>query len=309
MRGVLEGFSLIGLVVAVGWLLAHLKVLGMDAQVVLSRLAFYVASPALLLTVMQRTPLNEVLSPNLATAAIGAGSVAAIYAAISRSRWRTSLGGTVIGCLCAGYVNAGNLGLPIAQYVLGDVAWVAPTLLLQLLILTPIAMALLDADARGERPTLLRSLARMTSNPITLGALLGLLLTVSGTTLPAVIARPVDLLGNMAVPSMLIAFGISLRLGPKPASAGSATQVWALVILKTAVQPIIAWVVGAFAFGLRGPALFAVIVLAALPTAQNVFTYAVKYNRAVTLSRDAIFISTFASVPAILAISALFHLG
>lgn len=308
MLGVLEGFSVIAAVVAVGWLVAHLGVLGIEAQDVLSKVAFYVASPALLLTVMQRTPLDQVLSANLLTAAIGAIAMATIYAVVETRLWLKSLGDTVIGCLCAGYVNAGNLGIPIALYVLGDVAWVAPTLLIQLLIFTPVAMALLDSDARGERPTPTRSIRRMLSNPITLGALTGLLLTVTHTTLPAVISRPVGMLGDMAVPSMLIAFGVSLRLGPSPAASGSAPQVLTLVALKTLAQPLVAYLVGTFVFRLDHQHLFAVVVLAALPTAQNVFTYAVKYDRSITLSRDAVFISTFASVPVIIGISALFHL-
>ena len=57
----------------------------------------------------------------------------------------------------------------------------------------------------------------------------------------------------------------------------------------------------------QGEALFAVVVTAALPTAQNIFTYAVRYRREVNLARDVIFISTFASVPVILGIAALFH--
>ena len=57
----------------------------------------------------------------------------------------------MIGALCATYVNAGNLGLPIAAYVLGDVALVAPTLLLQMLVMQPIALAVLDhATAPGR---------------------------------------------------------------------------------------------------------------------------------------------------------------
>ena len=58
-------------------------------------------------------------------------------------------GELVIGALASPYVNAGNLGLPVAAYVLGDAAFVAPTLLLQLLVLQPTALAALDADVRG----------------------------------------------------------------------------------------------------------------------------------------------------------------
>jgi predicted permease len=309
---VLEGFATITAIVGVGWLLAHLRILDESAQVTLSRLAFHVASPALLLTVMQRTPLDAVLSANLVTALLSVVVIVALYLGVARLRagspaWANgSLGSRLIGGLSASYVNAGNLGIPIALYVLGDVAWVAPTLLMQLLVITPVAMALFDSDARGERPTLLRSVRRMFSNPITLGAVAGLLIATFDVTLPRVVGGTIDLLGGMAVPSMLVAFGISLRRGPRPAVGAQAEQVWVVVALKTIVMPAVALGVGA-ALGLRGEALFAVVVTAALPTAQNIFTYAVRYRREVHLARDVIFVSTFGSVVVILAIAALYH--
>lgn len=307
MVGVLEGFATIAIIVAVGWLLADRRVLDESAQGNLSRLAFHVASPALLLTVMQRTPLDAVLSANLVTSLISFATVVGVYLVVARLRWAgASLGSRVIAGLSAGYVNAGNLGIPIALYVLGDVAWVAPTLLMQLLVITPIAMALFDSDARGERPTFGRSLRRMLGNPITLGAVAGLLIAVFDVHLPRVVAAPIDLLGAMAVPSMLVAFGISLRRGPRPAAGHTAGHVWTLVALKVALMPAVALGVG-LALGLRGQALFAVVVTAALPTAQNIFTYAVRYRREVNLARDAIFVSTFASVPVIVGIAGLFH--
>jgi hypothetical protein len=82
--------------------------------------------------------------------------------------------------------------------------------------------------------------------------------------------------------------------------------VWAIVGIKVLLMPAVALAVG-LALGLRGDALFAVVVTAALPTAQNIFTYAVRYRREVNLARDVIFVSTFASIPVILAIAALFH--
>ena len=46
-------------------------------------------------------------------------------------------------------------------------------------------------------------------------------------------------------------------------------------------------------------------VLSALPTAQNVFVIASRYDRATLLARDAIFVSTLASVPVVLLVTAL----
>jgi predicted permease len=69
------------------------------------------------------------------------------------------------------------------------------------------------------------------------------------------------------------------------------------------VQPITAYLIGAYALGLVGRDLLAVTVIAALPTAQNVFTFAMRYDRGVILARDMIFVATLLSVPAILIIT------
>jgi len=52
--------------------------------------------------------------------------------------------------------------------------------------------------------------------------------------------------------------------------------------------------------------LGAVTVLAALPTAQNIFLYAQRFEAGVIVARDAIFLSTIACVPVLLLIALLF---
>lgn len=311
MLGVLQGFATIAAVVALGWALAHFGVLGTSGQLFLSRLAFYVASPALLLVVMSRTPISAILSANLVVSALSVVVTVGLYLTTARVRWRPPLGESVIGSLCSAYVNAGNLGLPIALYVLGDISLMAPTLLLQLLVITPISLALLDADRSGDRPSLLTGFRSVTRNPITVAALAGVLLSLVvphvDPDLVAGLIRRVEIVGNMAVPAMLIAFGISLRRGPKPGAGGSRGHVAVLVALKLGFQPLVAIAVGYAAVGLRGTALFAAAVTSALPTAQSVFTYANTYRRATYLARDAIFVSTFLSVPVIIVIALLFH--
>ena len=67
----------------------------------------------------------------------------------------------------------------------------------------------------------------------------------------------------------------------------------------------IAWSVGHLVFGLDGTALFGVVLLAALPTAQNVFNYAQRYDSGVTLARDTVLITTIGSVPILVLAAAL----
>lgn len=304
MLGALQGFSTISAVVAVGFVLAHVGVLGLEARKILADVAFFVASPALLLVVLSRAPVGEVVSSGLVVAVVSSVVVLAVAAGVARWRWGMGLGDTVMAGLCAGYVNSGNLGLPIALYVLGNITYAAPVLLYQLLILTPVSMTVLDSQLPGARAGLLARLAGLLRNPITVGALLGLVLSVTHVTLPPVLLDPITLIGNLAVPCMLIAFGVALRLGQRPGE--DVERVAMLAGLKLVGQPVVAAALGA-ALGLRGHELFVVVVMAALPTAQNIFTYSLRYDRGVYLTRDTIFITTLASAPVILLAALIFR--
>ncbi|PRY59428.1 hypothetical protein BCF74_10915 [Knoellia remsis] len=300
MQGVLTGFATIGVVIGVGALLAHLRIVDASAQQVLSKVAFFVASPALMVMTLSRANVHDVLSSNLIASVAGAVVAASVYVTIARLVWHRSLGDTTIGALSAAYVNAGNLGIPVASYVLGDAAYVAPTLLLQMLVLQPLALAVLDADSREGRLRWWQFASRPIRNPLTVGSLLGVVLSLTGWTLPAFVANPLELLGNMAVPSMLVAYGVALRLGPGLGRAGSAAELATTSLLKLLVQPLVAWFVASVVLGVEGHALLAIVVTSALPTAQNIFVHATRYDRATTLARDTILITTVGSVPVIL---------
>jgi malonate transporter and related proteins len=309
VQGVLAGFAIIGIIIGLGFLLAQLKILDATAQGVLTGVAFYVASPALMITVLGGTDVHRLLSANL-IASLGSVVVAATLAVLlARLLWKREAGDSVIAAFCSAYVNAGNLGLPIAAYALGDAALIAPMLLAQLLILQPSGLTVLDAitqapaagTSRGR--LLLIRLSRPFRNPLAVGSLLGLVLALTGIKLPVIINAPLTLIGGMAVPSMLLAYGISLRLGPRPGAGEPPIQVATMVSIKLILQPIAAYLIGAYAVGLAGHDLLAVTVIAALPTAQNVFTFAMGYDRGVILARDTIFAATLLSVPVILAIT------
>jgi predicted permease len=58
-------------------------------------------------------------------------------------------------------------------------------------------------------------------------------------------------------------------------------------------------------FGLEGHDLFGVVVLAALPTAQNVFNYAQRYERGVIIARDTVLLTTVLCVPVLFVVALL----
>lgn len=304
MAGVLIGFAIIGAVIAVGYLVGRLGILGPHAEFVLGRFAFFVLSPALLFTVLAEADARQLFSSLLPVSAIAALSCMAVFALVARVVWRRAVPETTIGSLASGYANANNIGLPIAAYVLGDPAFAAPIILLQLVILTPIALTILDVTTSGTL-SIGRVLSQPIRNPLIIGSALGLLLSVTGVELPEPVMEPFHLIGAAAVPTVLLLFGMSLH-GRRILEPGSGRRdILLAVSLKIVAMPTIAWAIGAFVFGLEGLPLFAVVVLAALPTAQNVFNYAVRFERAVPVARDAVLITTVLSVPALIVIAAL----
>ena len=70
MSGVVDGFVVIGIVILLGYLLARSGVLGQGAVEVLSRLAFFVASTALLFVTLARADVGAVYSEALVVTAV-----------------------------------------------------------------------------------------------------------------------------------------------------------------------------------------------------------------------------------------------
>ena len=68
-----------------------------------------------------------------------------------------------------------------------------------------------------------------------------------------------------------------------------------VAVLKNVVMPVIAFLLAYFLMGFRGTTLYACVVLAALPTGQNVYNYAARYNVGMTFARDGILLSTVTS--------------
>jgi malonate transporter len=300
----LTGFVVVGVAIIVGWIIGRIDLLGEHARPVLARLTFFVLSPFLLFVVLAQADVRVLFSALLPVSAIAAVSVFAIYALVARLFWRRSAGDTVIGVLSSGQVNSNNIGIPLSLYLLGSAAYPAPVILLQLLVFTPITLAVMDAITAG-RTSIWRILGRTVTNPIVLGSALGAGVSISGLELPPVVMEPAMLIANACVPILLISYGISLYgqrvLGP----SGRRRDIVLASSLKLIAMPVIAWAVAEFIFGLDAYDVLIVTVLAALPTAQNVFNYSQRFGIGETISRDTVFVTTLGCVPILIAITLL----
>ena len=300
MNGVIQGFTVITVVIAIGYVVGRTGVLGEGAVEVLSRTAFFVATPALLFVILAGANVRAVFSDALVVTAVTSTVVCLAYLPFGVLRRRPT-GETVLASMASGYVNSGNLGIPIAAYALGDATAVVPVMLFQLAVMTPvfttIMLKLLSSEREdGRRSRIGSTVAASLTNPIALATFAGLVVSLTGVTVPEMILAPIKLVADLTVPAMLLAFGISLRGAALPGAGEERRLLGAVLLLKNVVHPALALGLGLL-LGLRGHTLLAVVVCAALPTAQNVFGYAVRFGWGVQLVRDAALTTTILSVP------------
>jgi hypothetical protein len=306
MSGVLVGFAIIAVVIATGYGVGRSGLLGPQAQSVLSRLAFFVLMPCLLFHTIATADVRTLFSPMLAVSALTALTVAAVTALLFALVLRRPVTTTTVGALAASYSNANNIGLPVAVYVLGQATAVVPVIMLQLVVMAPIALTVLDAATASGGGWRRRVLGPL-SNPLIIASLLGLVCSVAGVTLPAPVLAPFTLVGAAAVPVVLLGFGMSLHGAAPLRDPAIRADVVLASAMKLVAMPVVAFVLARFVFGLDAHQVFVLTTLGGLPAAQNVFNYAQRYGAAVPVARDVVLLTTVGAVPVLVAVAALLH--
>ncbi|MFW3387779.1 UNVERIFIED_CONTAM: AEC family transporter [Kocuria sp. CPCC 205274] len=325
MTGVLLGFGVVAVLTAVGFATAAL--LPGEARTMRSGLTpviYYLTNPALMVVLVAGTDLGAVLGVYtpiaLATAAV-AGALFALYSGLVLCRGAAR---TAVGAMASSYVNAGNIGLPIALYAVGSAAPVVSVLLAQLLVIAPLYLLVFSWTTRPSRragpgaairtaapgrtsTSTGRTIVRSVANPVTVGTAAGVLLSATGLAVPEVLWVPLEMLGQASVPLLLLLFGMGLH-GQRPfRNRALVPDVLGGTLVKVVAMPVLAWAIGRFGFGLGGTELLGVVVMAALPTAQNVFLFSSQFRMPANAARDIILLSSFLSFPAVLLAGLLLH--
>ena len=216
MGEVVSGLAVFAVVIAVGWALVRFGAVPAGSDTILTGVCFYAATPALLVTTIGGADLATVVS-RATLAGLLAETLGIVSAwLVHRFALRRSVAESTIGALAAGYVNAANLGIPVLIVLLGDATAIAPILLLQLLVISPGAFAILDVSTArgrgaGSGPAVWTAPLR---NPLLLGVAAGLVVNLTGWDAGAVadglVANSLSTLGALAVTLMMLSLGMSL---------------------------------------------------------------------------------------------------
>jgi predicted permease len=246
-----------------------------------TQLAMTLGVPCLIFTALMET--------EIAPAALTAVSLAAIlaYAAITvamvaltrlmRLEMRTYLAPLIYG-------NTGNVGLPLAFFAFGDDGLGFAVVIFAIMAVYSFTFGVWLVAGGGSPGKVLRE-------PMVAATLLGILFLWQGWTTPVFLTNTLTLIGQLAIPLMLITLGVAVaRLAPT--RLGRAVV---LSIAKAAICIAIGWALGRW-FQLD-PVPFAVLLLQlATPVAVTSYLIAEKYGADADAVAGLVVVSTLLSV-------------
>ncbi|WP_415919250.1 AEC family transporter [Tateyamaria sp. SN6-1] len=279
---VLEIVAPVFLLAAIGF--AWVKV-GLEYRIqFVTQLAMTLSVPCLIFVSLMQTQIDPAALTALSAAAVmayGAVTLAclALVHVLGLER-RTYAAPLIFG-------NTGNLGLPLALFAYGEVGFSYAIIVFAIMAIWSFTYGISLVAGSGALTKVLRE-------PLVWATLLGGLFMVQGWETPVFLTNTLELIGQMAIPLMLITLGVAVaRLSPKGMMRAAVLSAVKLILCVG-----IAWVVGRY-FQLE-PIAFGVLVLqVATPVAVTSYMLAEKYGAAAQDVAGLVVASTMMSVAAL----------
>lgn len=246
-----------------------------------SRLSMQVSVPALIFSVLSRIEVDPTAFRDLALAAL------AVYAAIGAASFvmirgaglstRTYLSPFIFG-------NTGNVGLPIALFAYGEQGLAYAMVVFAVMAALNFTLGVWIVTGKGSPLEALKQ-------PIFFGSAAGILFASQGWQAPQVVNDTLGLVGQIAIPTMLITLGVAVaQLDVR--DFGRA--LW-ISLAKFGLCALAATAVAA-AFELERVAAGALIIQAIMPVAVTSYLLATRYDAEPDVVAGMVVVSTLVSV-------------
>lgn len=289
---------LFGLVV-LGYLSGRLRRIPVEGLAWLNFFIVYIALPALFFRLLSRTPVEE-FGNTAFLAATTAVTFVLFWACVIVGRLRP--GGTVreaaIQGFAGSYGNIGYMGPPLALAAFGPEAGVPVALVFCIdnamhFAHAPVLMAL-GGDTETRPLRLIGGIARkIVTHPFILATIAGIAAAALRWQPPGPIDDLLLRLSTATAPCALFAMGVTAAL--RPLTRVPVELAW-LIPVKLVVHPLAMYLVVSRIPGVPEIWLHSAVLLAALPTATNVFVIAQSYDVWKERASSAVVLSTLLSI-------------
>lgn len=291
---VLPFFGLIFL----GFFVARINRQPLEALGWMNTFIVYVALPALFFQILSKTPVAEltqwafIIGCTMSTFGI---FLAMFLIAYVRTR---KIDESTIQGLAAAYGNIGYMGPALAILAFGTPAAVPVALIFCFdntlhFVMAPLMMALSGNDKRSSRDLAIGVVRKIFGHPFIIATIFGVGAAITGLQPPVAIERMIDLLAKAAAPCALFAMGAALALRPIKRVP---KELYLIVPLKLLIQPLLIFGVLSVAGNFPPVWISTAMLMAALPTATNVFVIAQQYGVWVERASSSVLATTLFSI-------------
>ena len=289
----------------VGFLVARLTRQPLEALGWMNIFIVYVALPALFFQLLAKTPFEQLTEWSFIL-----GSLIATYAIFTLMfAWsvfvsRGGIAPATITALAAAYGNIGYMGPGLALLAFGEQAAVPVALIFCFenivhFTVAPMMMALSGKEKAPPLQLAFGVVKKIALHPFIIATALGVGAAYVEFRPPLPVDRFLDYLARAAAPCALFAMGVTLALRP----LNRVPRELALIAgLKLIFHPLLCYVVLSWIGHFSPTWVFSAVLLAALPTATNVFVIAQQYDVWVQRASASVLITTCLSVVTVTAL-------
>jgi malonate transporter and related proteins len=284
-----------------GVLLARRRTIPAANSKVFTDYAFLVAVPCFLFRNIYTSDLGALFEWRAVlgyavTAVLAMGAVTALTMLVLRTREPRAV---ALRLMASVQGNTAYFGVPVFIMLFGDAAPIFPVLLFQVCVLSLVVLAVMELG-RTDRDTpvparLGRALWGSLTTPVVLACNAGILLNLIAVHVPAVLLHGFSFVGASAAPVALFALGLHLG-GTGLSLRGTTWEETGIIVFKCVVFPLLAWAVCGLVFGVHGHWLAYLVLIAALPSPQNLFIFAQRYEVAVDMAAGLVVKSSVAAL-------------
>lgn len=298
---------LFGLMV-LGYLAGKLAKLPLEGLAWLKIFVVYIALPAMFFTLLSKTSMSDFSSYRfLAVTTLGTLLIYCLCFFIATwinyiKTGDANVGGATIQGLAGAYGNIGYMGPPLAVLAFGPGAIVPAAMIFSFdnalhFTLAPLLMSLKEQGKNGGKFSyfsMFGSIAwKIFSHPFILATIAGLTAAATQFVPPTPIDNILKMLAVAAAPCALFMMGVTAALRPLKRVPMELTY---LVPIKLVVHPLLMFWMVTNLGDFKTVYMQTAILLAALPSAANVFILAEQYGVWQERASSAVFISTLVSV-------------
>jgi malonate transporter len=292
---VLPFFGLIFL----GFFVAHITRQPVGALGWMNTFIVYVALPALFFQLLAKTPFERLTEWTFILGALlSTYTIFLIMFVGSMLFAGRNIAESTIKGLAAAYGNIGYMGPGLALLVFGPEAAVPVALIFCFENIVHFAVApMMMALSGGEKSTPLQLawgvIRKIVLHPFIIATAVGVAAAYLQVRPPLPVERLLEYLSAAAAPCALFAMGVTLALRPLKRIPHELAPI---AFLKLILHPLVCYVVLSWVGNFSDVWLFSAVLLAALPTATNVFVLAQQYHVWVERASASILLTTCISV-------------